>query len=72
MKPISMLLLFTFLVGCSDGSRFDRLQCVDGNGNILLLKHNIGDTYFVDIPVEEITESKNLETNKKLYESLDN
>lgn len=50
------------LVGCSDGDRFNGLVLTDTNtGKRYLLKHNGGDTYFVD---EEITIISGSDTTK--------
>lgn len=65
MKNIILLLVVLFLSGCVDGDRFDKLIVVDGNGGRYLLKHNLGDTYFID----KLSEKEKL-PNEKINEKL--
>lgn len=40
--------LIFLLSACSMGDRLDKLMVADGDGHRYLLKHNIGDTYFIE------------------------
>jgi hypothetical protein len=49
LKIIMLITILLVLVGCSDGSRFDRLILTDmKTGKKYLMKHNAGDAYFID------------------------
>mgnify|MGYP003473285280 CR=1 FL=1 len=57
------------ICGCSVGDKFDQLKVTDGKGRILLLKHNIGDTYFIQ-DISTPPETENGKTNQILEERL--
>lgn len=66
-KLICILIGLVVLSGCADGDRFDGLVVVDGNARKLVLKHNIGDTYFIDVVGEgNSSKSENQKINEKL------
>ena len=49
MKKIILLFVILFLSSCVDGDMYDGLILIDQNTNkTYLIRHNIGDTYFID------------------------
>ncbi len=57
-----ILLLSVLMAGCSGNDEFDKLKVVDGNGRVLVLRHYMGDMYFIVIDEE----TPNSEINAKL------
>ena len=71
-RLIGVIFVISILIGCSDGDRFDQIQCADGNGDVYLLKHRLGDTYFIDNLSEEYRSKECdhiCQANKKLKEN---
>lgn len=68
MKYLLVCLISLLLTGCGTyGNEYDGLMVVDGNGRKLLLRHNVGDTYFItDLDADKVDKSKNYKINEKL------
>lgn len=55
---LSVLIFMLSCISCSDGSKYDGLVLTDEEtGKKYLLKHNSGDTYFVDEEWMQITKN---------------
>ena len=66
LATVAMVGLIILLVaGCGTSDKYDGLKVVDGNGRVLVLRHNIGDNYFIDLDEPE-QPTPNSEINKKL------
>jgi hypothetical protein len=51
-----VILFLHIFTGCSNGSKYDKLILIDQNTNKkYLIKHNIGDTYFIDEEIIKIS-----------------
>ena len=66
-KKIILILWGCSILTSCDGSKFDKKVVKDKDGNYYILKHHLGDTYFID-EVEGVSfekEEKKDEDNKE-------
>jgi hypothetical protein len=69
MKTLLSIVLFAvFLVGCegTTGNKYNQLIVEDGNGQKYVLRHNIGDNYFISEIPEDIHNLYTVEANSKI------
>lgn len=64
-KLLVPFLLCLSLTGCHVGDKYDGLKVIDGQGRILILKHNFCDNYFISQINDVKTE------NAKINEDFD-
>lgn len=62
---VSALFFVVLLTGCG-GDKYDQLIVVDGNGQKYVLRHNIGDNYFINKIPDDSTNSYISEANSKI------
>jgi len=63
LNVMILSLLVAFISGCSDGSKYDKLILTDNNtGKQYLMKHNMGDTYYIDEKVTKISGKDTIDT----------